>query len=556
MRRRAPLILLAAVSALPAAGAAQSRVGNAPPKLVVLISVDQFRGDYANRFTPYLLPAKSGRKLGGFRFLTETGAWYMDAHHNHLPTATGPGHATLMTGSEPALNGIVGNGWFDRKAGRGRYVTDDSQVESVGGAGGKMSPRPLLVTTVGDELKMATNGRSKVVGVAFKDRASILMAGHAADTVIWFDQSTGNWVTSSWYAPSGKLPAWVEDLNKSRAVDKAFGTRWEPMLAADAYGVSRRSPSEKPSDNGKVFSWPLGAPGGKPDRGYFSGLITSHFGNEFVFDTVKKAVDAEKLGQRDVSDILVVNLSTNDYVGHRFGPNSPEVMDITIRTDRLLSDFFNYLDGKIGMDNVTVVLTGDHGVLPIPEESAEVYKNPTARIPETLSKTINAALVEKFGAGHWVLGTGLYEQNFYINRETAKAKNVSMEEVEKVAAEAATKQEGVYAAFTRTQILKGQLPAWAWMTRLTNGFHPVLGGDLMIVEAPGVLWGTGTGTSHGSAFDYDSHVPIIIRGRNVKAGRYTRRVATADIASTLSLLLGTEFPSGNLGTPLREALDK
>lgn len=556
MRRRAPLILLAAVAALPAAASAQSRIGNAPPKLVVLISIDQFRGDYPSRFTPYFLPAKSGRKLGGFRFLTETGAWYMDAHHNHLPTATGPGHATLMTGSEPTLNGIVGNSWFDRKKGKGRYVVDDDQVESIGGAGGKMSPRPLLVTTVGDELKMATNGRSKVVGVAVKDRASILMAGHAADTVIWYDGSSGNWVTSSWYAPTGKLPTWVDDLNKSRAVDKAYGTRWEPLLPADAYAIARRSPTEKPSDNGKVFSWPLGAPGGKPDRGYWGGLVPTHFGNEFVFDTTKKAIEAEKLGQRDVPDVLVVNLSTNDYVGHRFGPNSPEVMDITIRTDRLLSDFFNYLDAKLGIDNVTVVLTGDHGVLPIPEETAGTYKSPSARIPETLSKTISAALTEQFGAGAWILGSGLYEQNFYINREVAKEKKISMEQVEKVAAEAAMKQTGVYAVFTRTQIMNGQVPTWAWIPLMMNGFHPELGGDLMIMEAPGVLWGAGTGTSHGSAFDYDSHVPIIVRGKNIKAGKYTRRVATADIASTLSLLLGIEFPSGNLGVPLREALDK
>ncbi|MGV3616379.1 MAG: alkaline phosphatase family protein [Fimbriimonas sp.] len=556
MRRRASLVLLTAALALPAAANAQSRIGTKPPKLVVLISIDQYRGDYPNRFAPYFLPARSGRRLGGFKFLTETGAWYQDAHHNHLPTATGPGHATLMTGSEPTLNGIVGNTWYDRKRGRGHYVVDDSTVESIGGQNGKMSPRPLLVSTVGDELKMATNGRSKVVGVAIKDRASILMAGHAADTVIWYDASSGNWVTSSWYAKNGKLPTWVDELNKTRGIDKAFGTRWEPMLPADAYAVTRRSPTEKPSDNGKVFSWPLGTAGGTPDRGYFSGLITSHFGNEWVFDTTKRAVEAEKLGQRDVPDVLVVNLSSNDYVGHRFGPNSPEVMDVTVRTDRLLSDFFNYLDGKLGIDNVTVVLTGDHGVLPIPEEASGVYQMPSVRQPVTLSKTISEALTQAFGAGSWVLGSGLYEQNFYINRETAREKKVSMADVERVAAEAAMRHPGVYVAFTRTQILSGQVPSWAWVPRMMNGFHPELGGDLMIMEGAGVLFGGGTGTSHGSAFDYDSHVPIIIRGRGIKAGKYTRRVATADIASTLSLILGTEFPTGNIGHPLREALDK
>lgn len=553
MVRSASLALLALASVAPAQS---SRIGSNPPKLVVVISIDQYRADYIERFAPYYLPPKSGGKLGGFRFLTETGAWYRDAHHNHLPTATGPGHATLLTGSEPTLDGIVGNNWFDRAAGKGRYVTDDSDVESVGGPSGKMSPKPLLVTTVGDELKMATNGRSKVVGIAFKDRAAILMAGHAADTVIWLDSKTGSWETSTWYAPSGKLPAWVEAHNTSKAVDKGNGIAWEPLLPADAYAIARRAPAEKPSENGKVFSHMVGKPGAAPDRDYYGGLWTSAFGNEFLFDTVKKGIEAEKLGQHDVPDLLCINLSTNDYVGHRFGPNSPEVQDISVRTDRLLSDLFNYLNKQVGIDKVAVVLTADHGVVPIPEEVTGVYKGPGGRQTLDFGKTIGAALEKKFGAGSWVLGSGLYEQNFYINRETAAAKNLSMEEVEKYAAEVAMKQTGVYMALTRTQILTGNVPNWPWVKLALNGFHPTLGGDLMIIEAPGYYFGGGTGTGHGSAWDFDSHVPIVMRGPGLKPGKYTRRVATADIASTLCHLLGIEYPTGNVGLPLSEALDK
>ncbi|RYG34573.1 alkaline phosphatase family protein, partial [bacterium] len=194
------ILALAAIVATTPQGQA-SRIGVNPPKLVVLISIDQFRGDYVERFTPYFLPAKTKGKLGGFRFLMETGAHYSNAMHNHLPTETGPGHATLMTGSEPAYNGIVANNWYDRAKGKGVYCVEDPNVETVGGKSGPMSPRNLLVTTVGDELEMATNHRSKIVGVAIKDRASILMAGHSADDVIWWDSGTGNWVTSTWYAP-------------------------------------------------------------------------------------------------------------------------------------------------------------------------------------------------------------------------------------------------------------------------------------------------------------------------------------------------------------------
>jgi len=556
MRRLATLAVLGTVVATSAVGAQQSRIGNKPPKLVLLVSIDQCRGDFVERFAPYYLPARSGGKLGGFRFLSETGAWFRDAHHNHVPTATGPGHATLMTGSEPAVNGIIGNMWFDRARNRGHYVVDDPQVQTVGGQSGPMSPRPLLVTTVGDELKMATNGRSKVVGIAMKDRASILMAGHSADTVIWYEGNSGNWVTSSWYARDKKLPTWVDELNRSRLVDRAYGTAWEPLLPADAYAVSRKAPGEPVTGSAtKAFSHPLGA-GGSPDRAYWNNLIGSHYGNEFVFATVERALDAERLGQRDVPDVLVMNLSTNDYVGHRFGPNSPEVQDISIRTDRLLSGLFNTLNRKIGIDNVAIVVTGDHGVLPVPEEMTGVYRLPAGRVTANLARPVQEALTASFGEGQWVLGMGLYEQNFYLNRETAAAKKVAMSDVERVAADTLMKQPGIYTAFTRTQILNNQLPQWDWIKRAVNGFHPVLGGDVMAFEAPGFYFGGGTGTGHGSAWDYDSHVPILMRGPGINRGKFSNRVHTADIASTLCQLLGIEYPTGNVGRPLVDALKK
>jgi len=533
-----------------------SKIGINPPKLVVLISVDQFRGDYVERFFPYFLPARSGGKLGGFKFLMETGAHFRNAIHNHLPTATGPGHATLMSGSEPAYDGIVSNDWFDRAKGKTVYCVDDTSVVPVGGSGGPMSPRNLLSTTVGDELKMATNGRSRVVGVAIKDRAAILMAGHSADTVVWYDPGTADWVTSSWYAPNRQLPGWVQTLNASRPVDKFAGKVWEPLLPNDVYGISRRSPFEKPAENGKPFSHRMPTQLSKP---LFSGMITSQYGNELTFDTAERALDAEKLGQHDVPDVLVINLSSNDYIGHQYGPNSPEVMDITIRTDRLLSDFLNHLQHAVpgGIDNVAMVVSGDHGVLPIPEESNDVYKTGVIRgVGNGAVDAVRKALAAKFGEGQWILGNGLYEQNLYLNRPLAAEKGLKMVDVEQVAADAALTAPGIFAAFGRTQIMTNGIPTYPWRDRVLNGFNTRLGGDLMILEAPGDYAFGGIGTGHGAVWDYDAHVPILIRARGIRPGNYLNRVHTSDIAPTLCRLLGIESPTGNVGVPLVDTIGR
>ena len=522
------------------------------PKLVLLVSIDQFRADYVDRFSEHYLPARAGGRIGGFRFLTETGAHFTDAHHNHVPTATGPGHATLMTGSEPFLDGIAGNEWFDRSTGKSVYVVDDPNVTTIGGTSGPMSPKNLKVTTVGDELKMATNGKSKVVGIALKDRAAILMAGHAADTVIWFDPGTGNWVTSSFYA--SKLPVWVDQLNGEKIPFQSSGKDWKPLLSADAYSKTRPAPFAKTTD--PMFSHKLPEVSA-PAKNAFTAFASSSFGQEYVFKTVERAIDSEQLGQSGNTDVLVVNLSTNDYVGHAYGPNSPEVLDISIRTDRLLSELFQKIDAKVGIDNVDIVLTADHGVVPIVEESNDVYKTGVQRVLDaTIVKAVRTALVEKFGEGDWILGNGMYEMNFYLNRATIAAKKLKARDVEEAAAEAAKTVPGVYVAFTKTQIEHGELPAWTWTSLVSNGYYPALSGDLMVFLAPGNYAGGGTGTGHGEPWKYDSHVPILFRGPGVRSGRFARSVTTADIAPTLCNILGIEYPTGCVGHPLFELLDR
>lgn len=519
------------------------------PKLVLMISIDQGRADYIDRFSDLYLPPKQGKTLGGFRWLSETGVRYTDAHHHHVPTFTAVGHSILMTGSVPAINGIVGNDWWDREKGKGHYSTEDDAYKTVGGNSGAQSARPLKVTTVGDELKMATNGRSKVVGISFKDRASILMAGHAADEVVWFDYDAGNFVTSTYF--SNTLPKWADEYNRSRVIDSFQGKTWKPSLPEAAYVNARNAPHEK---GPKMFAHTHRQ---ERNSAYYSGIVASAQGQNVIFDLTEKAIDANKLGTHETPDVLVLNLASNDYIGHSWGPNSPEVMDIWAVTDRLLSRLFNHLNRVVpgGIDNVAIVVSADHGVSAIPSEMADVYKIGASRVSgSTIMRAVQSALVAKYGDAKWTLDYN--GSNLYLDRTVMDAKGLKQDEVEQVAADAAMKVPGVYQAFTRTNVLQGRLPEMPYKEWVTNGLNPLVGGDLVIIESPNVVETGIIGTTHGSTWAYDTHVPIMTRWGGQKARQVARRVYTHDIASTLCTMLGIEYPSGNVGKPLYEALPR
>lgn len=519
------------------------------PKLVLLISIDQGRADYIDRFSENYLPAKSGKTLGGLRWMRETGVSYTDAHHHHVPTFTAVGHSILMTGSVPALAGIVGNDWWDRTTGKVHYSTEDDGYKTVGGTMGAQSARPLKVTTVGDELKMATNGRSKVVGISFKDRASILMAGHAADQVVWFDYGAGNFVTSTYFAD--KLPKWADDYNKSRAMDAYLGKRWTPSMPESAYVNARNAPHEKGE---KMFSHMHPT---QKSSNYYSSVVASADGQNAIFDLTEKAIEAEKLGQHETPDVLVLNLASNDYVGHSWGPNSPEVMDIWAVTDKRLSRLFNFLDKNIpgGIDRVAITISADHGVSAIPSEMADVYKIGAGRVSGSgILAAVEKALDEKYGDVKWALDYN--GANIYLDHAAMDAKGLNREEVEETAAKAAMTVPGVYQAFSRTAVLQGRLPQMPYREWVTNGLHPQYGGDVVVVDAPNQIETGATGTTHGSAWSYDTHVPILTHWAGQAPRRVARRAYTHDIASTLCTLLGIEYPSGNVGEPLWEALPK
>ncbi|HXH61511.1 MAG TPA: alkaline phosphatase family protein, partial [Fimbriimonadaceae bacterium] len=422
---------------------------------------------------------------------------------------------------------------------------DDAGVATVGGNSGPMSAKNLHVSTVGDELKLATGGRGKVVGVSFKDRAAILMAGHAADAVIWFDGTTSNWVTSTYYAKT--LPRWVQEVNAEKVPASTIGKSWTPLLSDSAYRETRRAPFVKGAAGSPIFSHKISNGGD---------FTASSYGQEYVFRTAERAVSEERLGQDDVPDVLCINLATNDYVGHAYGPDSPEVMDMAVRTDRLFSEFFEYLHNHVngGLASTVIVVTADHGIAPIPEESNGTYRlgHVVRGRASALAAAVNKALAAKYGDGKYV--QYCYPPHIYIDHSLLETRHADLAEAERVAAAAARSVSGIYEAFAGEDILTGQVPDWPWMHEVANGYNRALSGDVMAFEVPGSIFAGGAGTTHGTPWAYDTHVPLMLFGPGVHAGTYSQRVSQCDIAPTLCRLLRIEQPSGSVGRLLVGAL--
>jgi predicted AlkP superfamily pyrophosphatase or phosphodiesterase len=494
------------------------------PKLLVLVAVDQFRYDYLTRF-------RAEYKAGLARLL-DNGAVFTNAHYEHFPTVTAIGHSTMLSGATPSISGIVGNEWFDRETGKQvTSVSDDgTTLTGVEGARRGASPKRLLVSTIADELKMVDN-LSKAIGISSKDRSAILPLGRMADAAFWFDTTTGNFVSSTYYSQT--FPSWADKFNKARTVDQWVGKTWSPADAqAAAPGFLK-----------------LGA---TAEKGYYDNIDRSPFGNELLVLFAEAAIDAEKLGADDHTDVLTVSLSANDRVGHSLGPDAPEVRDISIQTDRLLGGFFEYLDRHVGAGNYIAVLTADHGVAPMPEVMGK-RRMPGGRLPEgAVLNAIQTALTQKFGEGQWIVGKSGPAP--YFNYDLIRQKKLSHEEVENAAAEAVRAVPHIYRVYTRSQLRAGRVLTDLVDRRVANGFHHERGSDLFVVSEPYWLF-EARGTSHGTPYNYDSHVPVILMGPGIKPGRYVNRAAVNDIAPTLATLLDVETPSGASGRVLSEALE-
>src|ERR1017187_5155763 len=476
-------VLLCVLAAVCLAGAAPKK-----PKLVLAIVVDQFRYDYLTRFR--------SEYNGGLARLLTKGAVFTNANYIHVPAITAVGHSTFLTGATPSISGIVANDWYDRDEGVRVSSVSDAKTQLLGASGTGSSPNRLLVSTVGDELKMAGGGQPRVIGVSLKDRAAILPSGHMADGAYWFDPKTGNFVSSSYYFKD--LPAWVKE------------------------------------DNAKLFT----------------ALEATPFGNELIEAFTERALGAEQLGAREFTDVLTVSFSSNDYVGHSYGPDSPEVHEMALATDRLLEKLFLAADRQVGADNYLVVFTADHGVAPVPEVNA-ARKMPGGRIdPASIKAAVQGALVKKYGAGDWVAGA--FDLAVYLNQGLVAQLKLDLGEVEREAARAIQALPHVSRVYTLQETMQGGGVKDTVSQKVANGFHARRGPDVELIPDPYWMVGTGKGTGPASPYSYDTHVPVIFLGAGIRAGQYHGLIAVNDIAPTLATMLEIETPSGSVGRVLTE----
>jgi predicted AlkP superfamily pyrophosphatase or phosphodiesterase len=519
-------------------------VANSKPKLVLVIMVDQFRYDFLERFEDLFV-------RDGFRRLMNDGAFFTNANFDYVPTYTAPGHAAVFTGSVPAQNGIVGNNWYDRNTGKNRVMVSDLEARNVTMTGvqtqtGAPSPRALIGTTIGDQMRLADNFRSKVIAISQKDRSAVLPGGQRPNGAYWYQSSDGTFITSDYYTKS--LPAWVQEFNTKNSPAKYYGKKWEKSLPEAAYGRAQaeKLPLQKTA-LGEKFPYTITGGVDKPGPRFYSTFELSPFALEHLADFANTAIDAEALGADEFTDLLSVSFSTPDLVGHSYGPDSQEVLDTYVRLDKVLADFLTLIDRKIGLQNTIIAMTGDHGVSPIPEYVHKMGYDGTRISGQAVLTAVTKALNEKFGKDEkWV--QAFVNDQVYIDPGVVAANKANQEEVERIAGEAALTVPGVINYFTRSQISNGKMPQTALARRVTNGFHRLRSGDVWVILKPfSFISDGGLGTTHGSPYPYDTHVPVIFYGKGVTKGRRSIECSPSDIAPTLASLLRIEMPSNVYG---------
>lgn len=518
------------------------------PKLVVGLVVDQMRWDYLYRFYD-----KYGND--GFKRLLNTGYSLNNVHIPYVPTVTALGHTCIYTGSVPAIHGIAGNDWTDKETGKNVYCTTDESVRPVGTTNAKVgshSPKNLWSTTITDELRMATNFQGKVIGVSLKDRASILPAGHTPNGAFWFDDSTGDFITSSWYM--NDLPQWVKSFNAQKMPEKLVANGWSTLLPIDQYTES--SPDNSAwegllgSAKTPVFPYSNLAADYKDKR---DNIRYTPFGNTLTLKLAEAAVEGEKLGGDDVVDMLAVNLASTDYAGHKFGPNSIEVEDVYLRLDQDLARFFSYLDSKVGKGQYTVFLSADHGGAHSVGFLQE-HKITTGFFGEGMEKNMNEKLKEKFGVDKLINAIDNYQ--IYFDRKLLKENNLDLDAVRDFTVKEIENDPNDLYAVSVVKVQESTIPE-PIKQRIINGINRQRSGDIQLISHDSMLPPySKTGTTHSVWNSYDSHIPLIFMGWGIQHGESNKPYSMADIAPTVSSLLKIQFPSGNIGNPITEAIGK
>jgi predicted AlkP superfamily pyrophosphatase or phosphodiesterase len=540
-------IVIACLAAAPLHAATSA----APPKLVVVLVVDGLPSEQVQRYRDQF-------GQGGFRRLLDQGASFSNAHQAHGITVTAVGHTAVLTGAYPYQHGIIGNNWVDPVTKKQMYCTEDTAHTYIGETtkpADGTSPANLKVDTLGDQLRYASGNRAKVITVAGKDRGAILLGGKTGTAYMYIDNS-GNFASSTYYMQS--YPAWVQKYRSAKPQDRYYGKSWTPLLADAAY-AGDAGPELYPASAAfpRQFPLPATSSSGKPDAEYYLRLKTGPFLDELTLDFARAAVEGENLGRNPagVPDLLGVSLSAHDYVNHRYGPESKMSHDHLQRLDRMLAGFFDYLDKRIGMDNVLVVLTADHGFSNTPEFAQGRHMDAHRLEGKKLIASLDQHLADKYGAAKLVAAHSL--PNIHLDEALIEQKGLKRADVEQAAARFLAAQAGVVQVYTRTQFEAGALPATRMSMLMQRAWNRQLSGDLVVVTKP--FWffgGSGeTGASHGTPYAYDSNVPLLMMGKRwIAPGAYGQYAEVVDIVPTLSHLLHLRPPAAAEGRVLAETL--
>lgn len=518
------------------------------PKLIVGIVVDQMRYDFLYRYADQY-------GTGGFKRLMAGGFNAKNTQYSYFPTVTAAGHASVYTGSVPAVNGIAGNEWFDAQRGKQVYCVEDSSARATDGnpsAAGRMSPKNLLTSTITDQLRIASNFRSKTIGVALKDRGSILPAGHTG-TAYWFDSRDGKWISSTFYMQN--LPEWVNAFNARNLPAQYLREGWKTLLPLEQYTQS--SPDDVTwenklaGDKKSVFPHELAAPVGQERYG---NIAPTPFGNTLTKEFALAALKAENLGKGTDTDFLAVSFSSTDYAGHAFGPNSVEVQDVYLRLDRDLAEMLTFLDGWVGKDNYLVFLSADHGVVDVPEFAAS-HRLPAGRFSMAkATAAVKTALKTTFGEGDFIRSEANYE--YYLNHDLLREKKLSVASVYDVIRQALLPLEGIANVINLHDFASAPIDTYH-LALLRNGWNAKRSGDVMVALQPGWLSGSfpSGGTSHSTFYNYDTHVPCLWYGWKVPAGFTVAPTKVADITPTLAAMLNVLEPNGCVGEPIQKLVE-
>ena len=492
------------------------------PKLVVGIVVDQMRYDYIYRFWNQF-------DDNGFKKLVNEGYFLRNTHYNYTPTYTGPGHASIFTGTTPSVHGIIGNNWYNKEDGLSVYCAGDGNSTTVcdcenhvdvESTAGKMSPHRMLTTTFSDELKLFSP-QSKVFGISIKDRGAILPAGHMANGAFWMGKS-GEWISSSYYYE--QLPEWLLQFQQDKPATSYFKGAWK----------------------GKGFGYPMDSL--LASRGPSSVKSTPQ-GNTYLKDLAIELIKAEQLGKDKITDVLTLSFSSTDYIGHQFGPHAQELVDTYIKLDKDIAEILKHIDSTVGQENALIFLTADHGVVSVPNE-LKARKIPAGYFnASNLTAELNNHISKRYGNNTWVLKYS--NQQFYLNRNLIEEEKISHQEIQQLAADYLITIEGVQNTFTAHQLHHNEYQN-NFHSLIQQGFNQKRSGDVVIALNSGwIEWSSPTGTTHGSCFSYDTHVPLLFWGKGIKQGLSDEHISICDIAPSVSTLLGISFPNGCTGKPIR-----